>query len=276
MSSTGDVARAIEELVTQTPLAGSKLRRALDERFPGWSPQSENLRSLREFIAKHVPTVAICGRAGFDIIYGPASAAVPHDAATPMDTRSVNAWRVWVSPRSRYTLLLSADRRSLSVASTASTGDGSLAIQPPGVDFHRTVARDFLTQLPQESHAHLEAALSSPDDSWWPRWVEAIAAAKATTQWQAHRKDRFSRRLRTALEDAGVPSDAASEMLDSLRSSPEARRPRPSRGKSEDAEVEQVRRIMLAAVARMSLSELRDLRVPAGILLDVLNNSAAK
>lgn len=159
---------------------------------------------------------------------------------------------------------------------------------------YRAQARIYAEQQAEgELTAILLETLEHP--IFYPRWIAALRAHRTASvnhlkMWEIMRTELVVERLRHELEQAGVNQDRASLIVDELR--PKASRtPRklsenhtptqdrqpetfsPARA-TESKDLQELRALMHRAIDRMSLADLNEIRVPAGLLLEIYQKPA--
>lgn len=277
-----EISSAIRSIVASGgELPGSRLAAVLQERQPGWRPADFGARSLREFVAANVTGVVVVGRAGMDVIYGLEGAKGPASPeAALLPPVQPDFWRIWVSSNSPYVLLV--DRTSAVVKAvprgTSATEDEILLV-PPDVDVHRSVAQEFLARVSDGSRARLQEILEQPLDRWWQSWVRELRGSSLLSDWNTFRRHAFEGRFRSQLLAAAMSEASSDRVLAEIRQrhldAPQRRRSS-LHASAEREDGEDIRRVVLEAVRRMSIAELRDLRLPLGVVLDVLASSTSR
>ncbi len=282
-ASVQEISKAIRDIVAEAgQVPGSRLSATLKERSPGWTPAEFGVRSLREFVAAHVPGVIVVGRTGMDVLYGltgsePPPAPSPGVAQVP--TSDPDFWRIWVSPNSPFALVVNRSGANIKAVRRGESPApaGHVLLEPPGVDVHRGIARKFSETVPEDLRARLLAALEKSSDGWWQSWLRELRGSVHLGPWNTFRRSAFEDRLREQLSAAALSDPDIEHVLATIRDHHLAVAPRKRRASHAvdvvNADADSLRRIVLAAVARMSPSELRDLRLPLGIVLDVLASS---
>lgn len=269
-----EIAMAVKSIVAEAgPLPGSRLAGMVKERFPEWNPADFEVRNLREFISAHVSEVVVAGRSGMDVIYASgAMTVIPTDPSLAVQD-DVDFWRVWVSPNSPYRL--SVDRTTAALHALrrgVSAGSDELVLDPPGIDIHRSVAQEFLPGLPIDLQARLKAVLDAGSSQWWQSWVSELRASDRLLSWNTFRHEKFEKQMSDRLRAEGMEQATIDRVLETVQRRPAAARPgarRISALKERDDRGE-LRRIVAESIQRMSVAELRELRLPIGIVLDVL------
>lgn len=273
-----EISTAIRSIVASAgQVPGSRLSAALKERAPSWRPADFGARSLREFVAANVVGVVVVGRAGMDVIYGLDGAEVPasSDTGHPPSVQP-DFWRIWVSPNSPYVLVV--DRASAvlrAVPRGTTTTQEEVLLEPPAVAVHRSIAMEFLGRVPDEMRARLQGLLERAPDGWWQAWMRELRGSPLLSAWSGFRREALESRLRSLLL-AGTMSEASSALIleavrrRHLEAPPRPGWARPLASPESAPEGEGLRRVVLDAVSKMSSAELRDLRLPLGLVLDAL------
>ncbi len=279
-----EISSAIRDIVAASgQIPGTRLSAALKERSPGWTPSEFGVRSLREFVATHVSGVVVVGRSGMDVIYGLAGSERPSSPdVVQVPSSEPDFWRIWVSPNSPFALVV--DRTSGHIKAIRRGGapadEGQVLLEPPGVDVHRSVAREFLEKVPEELRARLRSSLEQSSDGWWQAWLRDLRGSTHLPSWNSFRRDAFEHRLRSQLSAATTNEPEIERVLATIRDHHLEASPRGRRATSQvdlnRIEVDDLRRLVIEAVRRMSPPELRDLRLPLGVVLDVLASSKSR
>lgn len=237
------------------------------------------VRNLREFISRYVPAVAIVGRSGMDVLYGLQGTA----PTLPSPRSSSSAWRVWASPKSKSTLLLSRTTGTVAVVPRDSQDDPSLLrLDPPSSDVHEAMAREFLTQLRDPLRQELADAL--PRASWWVEWARLLRSTPDEDSWLKLRRERLLAEFRERLGEAEFPEAAAAAAVAAL-SQPHVPRQiskqfDPTKlmpkelalSRPNDKGLENLRRLVREVVSRMTEEDLRALKLPVGLVSDLLDS----
>ena len=272
-----DISAFILDAVRDRPIQGSQLAQLIRAQYPDWSAEVCGARNLRDYVERLVDGAGVVGRSGMDVVYGitnPGGASTdPMPAETP--ATEVNLWRIWVSPNSPYAL--SIDKASGVVSqvnrSAAATQEGALRLEPAPFKIHEAVARDFAARIHDERDISLPS--TGGPDGWWFDWQKALKGLGLDASWHEHRASSLETALETALAELGL-SDEAKEMAfarivedRSIRRRSAASHASERTGSRTDLEA-----IALAAIPKMSSSDLRELKIPLGIVLDVLAQHA--
>ena len=275
-----EVATAVEALVAPAPLLGSQLAAKLRVEITDWDPASFGVRNLKEFISRHVPSVVVARRSGMDVVYATAGTEVElsESRTPPPQNGTIGVWRVWLSPRSPYALAIDADMAGLhAIHRAADNVPGDARLDPPDGAFHRSLAHTFLRELAASPPGLVDAANSTARD-WWQTWSAHLETAGHLSDWMRFRSERFAEHLVEGLVAKGVSLEAAQGIVEHARADQPAKRMRIQRvaDRLPDKAGDELRRVVLNAIGRMSSADLRDLRLPVGVVLDVIAESAAR
>lgn len=272
-----DLVRAI--IASDGRATGSRVAAAIRERFPEWRAATSGARNLREFLGQHAPEVVVVGRAGMDVVFGPPSAIQPTPVSTAQDDadRVRELWRVWVSPNSPH--ILAVDRETGAVTTTTRGGGpsaGVIALAPPDGGEHRAVARGFAAQLAPEFAEQFRTIADSPNPSWWQVWSAELRRGGLIDQWNGFRRAQFEGLFRRRLQDEHLPEELIEKALKALRQSQADRsagapRAQPLRADPAPMSETFARQLAISIMQRMTVAELRELRLPFGVVIDVLS-----
>jgi hypothetical protein len=272
-----DVAKVVTAIVEEAvEILGSRLAAELRKRIPEWAPQNFGCRNLREFVSRHVIDVAVSRRAGMDVRYvlsGPGSSdpEVRNDQGEEADF-----WRAWVSPNSPVALIIERAGGGIRLVPRKFVPpDGELLVEPPSVGVHKEIATSFLENVPDSVADLLKAALEAPDAIWWQAWKRTLGNTEYLHQWTVFRRNRLEGRLETQLRQVGIEQTKAAEILQRVRKTQTTTRANTSQNGTldlspNDAATTALRRLIIGAVQHMDAKELREIRLPLGLVLDLL------
>lgn len=154
---------------------------------------------------------------------------------------------------------------------------------------YRVLAGQFAAQQDSPLREKLEECLVEPH--FYDPWIDALRASgsperKLLKTWESLRTEHVVKRLGERLTNAGVSVALQAEIISAARPRMKAAAqqapapgissasisPRPAAqaaiSSPDDVALERLREIVHASVDRMSFAELREVRIPAGILLD--------
>lgn len=268
-----DVADCILESVRGGSTQGSQLAQSVRSRYPDWTPEQAGARNLRDFIDRFVDGVTVVGHAGMDVIYGLAGEGVEGGLVASTgggDALEVNLWRVWVSPNSPYALSIDQEEGEVTqMPRSDSRAVGHVRLDPAPQDDHQEVAREFARRLEGQREVVLPAIGSR--DGWWLDWQKGLKALGLESAWHEYRSTALEERLRASLEAQDLSDDARERALAAIiadrsvgRRAP-AQRPEPPRDERAILEA-----VLFGAIKKMDMSDLRELKIPVGVVLDVV------
>jgi hypothetical protein len=128
--------------------------------------------------------------------------------------------------------------------------------------------------MPDDLKPRLQSALELTTDQWWQQWLRELRGSEHLAQWNAFRRRRLEGALTDRLRNAGLSELKAESILYSVRERHAAATERKRAQRSPSAEEgAALRKVAIAAIERMSTAELRELKLPLGIVLDAVNAS---
>ena len=278
-ANVGLVSDSIREVVGSLGVvSGTTLAERVRARHPGIGITDLGSKSLRDFIAHHVSGVRVVGRAGMDVVYG-------LDDGPPQSPRGTelpkpDLWRIWVSPNSPQSLVLDPETRRLySGPKRDNPPTGAVMVNSPNKTEHRAIAERFLPSLPAGLRLELSGVLTSQVDGWWQEWVSRLRGSEYLATWNAFRRQELEDLLRQRLQSVGMPPPEIEVALSQVHESHSVARKkaepvaeaRPSQ--LDLCALKDLRRLVMIAVSRMSQGELRELRLPLGLVLDSISES---
>lgn len=201
----------------------------------------------------------------------------------------VELWKFFSNPNQSCSLAVDPSTGAIFVAALR-------AIFPVGLqklermdgEDYRVLAGQFAAQQEPQLREKLEACLS--ETHFYDFWINVLKGAgsqdrKLLKTWETLRTEHVAKRLGERLSSAGVPVALQAEIISAARA---RKKPATAQGSAQenvsaphrlsqhvagvatdDVALDRLREIVHAAVDRMSLTELREVRIPAGILLDV-------
>lgn len=270
MTEKSEVIEAVRRLVDEAgEILGSKLAMDLKAAVPDWSAEEFGARSLRDFIVSNVDGVVVAGRSGMDVVY---STSAPKDGPPARAAKAepaADAWRAWVSPNSPFALAFNtANGNTVLIKRAAAVPEGHVRIEPTTVEEHRAIARDFLDSVAEPARDTLRAIVDSPDEQWWRRWLAELKKLGDLATWNTFRHERLRELLKARLDASGLDETARSTAAGTVAQS---RQPRPRKRSRAPQTRNDVRVVVAAVIEKMSEEDLRDLKLPVGLVLDVLD-----
>ena len=265
-------------LRTSDGVQGSKLASAIRKVIPSFQPSDYGARSFRDFLETHVPSVAVVGNAGMDVMYGLASTDTLQAARVARSAPGISSsfWRAWASPASGRALDI-ADSGEVTLVELGQAQHHEL--RPLPAPEHRKVAEAFLATKQEAAEpwvAQLRVALENQSEAWWIAWMSATRSNPAlNAAWLRFRRQRLQEALETQIGSMGLSPEAyeraLSEVLRSRRVRPEERLPRPDMVARHPAgDVSGLRELVKRVIDLLDEGEVRRLALPVGTVFDVL------
>ncbi|HGM4946146.1 hypothetical protein I5T87_08815 [Stenotrophomonas maltophilia] len=268
MDKTEVVGYIQAEIAADSGIAGAELTRRLRERWPEWSPLALGSKTLRSFITDNLPGIGVVGQRGLDPVYGVTS-------SSGAESRDENLWRIWASPGSPCSLVISPHDGQLGVVGrTEAAPEGGVKLSAPGVEAHRQIARDFLEHQFQGASSDLEPLIGS-GTHWWQQWMKEVKKRGISASWGQFRFHRLLALFSAELASRGVVGAAEGAAIVQLRGSMQGETSsiHTSEPQTGSNSLSQLRQIAIGAIERMSEEQLRQLKVPLGSVLDALKHS---
>lgn len=294
MDSPETIASRISEYIQARPnkiVSGTDLAQFLKFTFPDFSPLAFGVPKLRLFLQRFVPGIAPVGRTGGDLLYGvrpplaseqqpetrvlnasAASSGPPPRPVTSTAAMSHQLWKSFSSPNSLWHIYANSETGEIQVIAPGNPGLSApwVVIPPLPAEIHAQVIKSFIATLPDEKHRNaLQSLLLQP--RWWDRIYAVTLQLGLLRDWQFHRRREILRAFSDALRDASIPARQKPSILPPSSSQPNSERTLPP--EVEHAKLgkdERLRRAVISAVEKMSVSELRILLIPVGYLADEL------
>ncbi len=249
---------------------GSQLAHMLRSQYPDWTPQQAGARNLRDFVERFVEGVTVIGRSGMDVIYG----VVAQDgsslhAPSAGDRGDVNLWRIWVSPNSPYALAVDPGSGDvIDVPRSTSASEGHVRLEPAPQDAHQEIAQGFARRF-EAQHDALVGRIGT-SDGWWRDWQRVVRSLGLEPAWHEYRSAELEERLRSTLGVLGLSGEAFDRALGVIVRDRSRRRSDSSSQQRAPTEHLDLQAILLDAIPKMDTSDLRQLKIPVGVLLDVI------
>lgn len=287
MEPAENVAAQIAELIRKLPsktVAGSRLSAWVGLTFPEFSPAQYSCANLRDFIRTHASSVSEIGRTGEDIIYGLHGAQIAEgpevhktneQPLSPQDKEprisvDTTIWKTFSSPQAPYKLFGHPESGFLQVVAPGAPSPGVPWVNIPSCspETNLQIAKDFISNLENESHRQLLTQILGIPRWWIPFFINAKNVGLAR-EWISFRRKRIILEFQESLKSHGIPLGRYSRGV--IRGQ---RLARPSLARALPAapasKVSLLRRVASGAVERMSSEELRALSLPLGHVLDEL------
>ena len=276
----------ISRLVQNSPnnkLPGSALAVLLKRGYPDFRPEDFGSRNLREFIRKYAKEVFEDGKNGGDIRYavtllpsmGEASSrqqefrAISSIPAIPRRlTVDTPVWKTFASPTAPYRIYANRETGEFRVLHAQQPAPEGAWVQvlscPP--ETHIQIAKEFIDGLSDDSAKNQLTKILGLD-SWWNHFFFSARNFGVERQWSAFRRRRLHAELERGLRSLGIPLPFSSQQPAYVPSIADSMQPQPIAEQQIDSKV---RRIAAAVIRRLSDSELREVWLPLGHVLDEL------
>jgi hypothetical protein len=253
-------------------------------------PTGKNAAS--RFIDKYFDGFLVrTGKQGSDNVYSIGELAPDDEPSISYDY-----WRSFVRPNAKMRVVLFGDPVSFALSSDGEvSGDEQIInnITPIELD---VVRRQFVER---KSQVGVESFLPSMDMPY-PVWTEALKSSNYPLykDWTAFRIDALLGVFAGRLRHAGVPEERLEFLMNIMRRSQASRKPNTQRlpntvasakigltprasqitesMQTESSTDDEFRGIVLQAVSNMSIADLRELKLPAGTLLDAFLSKLKK
>jgi hypothetical protein len=283
----GDISRLVKTS-PEGKILGSALAVLLKRGYPDFRPESFGCRNLRDFIRRYAKEVFETSRQGTDVVY--TSAAMPTLSLEAIRSREFDAisspptpsrkwaiptavWKTFTSPNAFYRAYVNRDNGDFRVVRKVEAEPGVpwLQIQPCSSAAHLQIAREFTDDLGNElAKVELEKVLSL--ESWWTHYFFATRRFGVESLWSAYRRRRLHEEFEKQLRSLCVPLPLVPASKPSLPSYPSPDESLETNQLSEvkpESEADStLRRIAIAVVRRLPESDLREVWLPLGHVLD--------
>jgi len=277
------IAADLSRLVQNSPqqkILGSALAVLLKRGYPDFRPEDYGCRNLREFVRRYVREVFEGGRKGSDVLYS--AALLPTMAEEPARAQEFTkiseapsfirrshvdpaVWKTFASPNAPYRIYANRETGELRVLQAQRIAPEGPWVQVSScpAETHLQIAKEFLSGLADEpAKAQLTKILDL--DSWWDHFFFSARNFGVEKQWSAFRRRRLRDELVKQLQTLGVP----------LTASVRPAVPEPPTGVIELQTAEEndsrLRAITSGIIRRMPVSDLREIWLPLGYVLDEL------
>jgi hypothetical protein len=273
-----DIARLVQSSPNHRIL-GSSLAVLLKRVHPAFRPEDFGCRNLREFVRTNVKQVFEHARQGTDILYSasllPAMGETANSqgelqkmSSAPTISRrlfvTTAVWKSFVSPNAFYRIFANRETGEFRVLKRHEESPDTpwLLVPPCSPEIHLRIAREFVENLPDET-TKTELTKILGLDSWWNHFFLSARARGVDRQWSAYRRRRLHDEFEQQLKSLGVPLPSSSVAPAAAPSVVEA-----SAAPLSDEGNSALRRIASAVIRRLPASDLREVWLPLGYVLD--------
>ncbi|MBX9775228.1 MAG: hypothetical protein K2Y71_12540 [Xanthobacteraceae bacterium] len=277
-------------------VTGSQLRQLVDATCPGFDVKTAagtNVGALTTLLKRHYNDIVhLVGKAGGDNIFliGGADPNPVQAAAAP---RPVSLWTAFASPALGHEVVYDRDQKSLTTQVKGATLlQSQVRLAAPSNEEFHAIAQEFIQSAPTDMQEQLQKILGL-GDRFYLSWISFLKVRDTAVyhRWGLFRVKRIVDLLRNRLVEAKVPVeevDKAVELLGSQQQAAYQERAQairqymappespPAQGSSlpvqvskpEPADVENARAVAIAAIKNMSLTEIRQITLPLGAIID--------
>ncbi len=279
------VAKEITRIISTSPepsVPGTLVAASLKLHIPEFRAANFGCRNLKDFIARYAGDLMVVGHAGLDARYGMKSSGAisrpegklqsPGVAAPATETSSpktryfdAEAFRAYASPSGVFAAYVNRQTGELRAQAVSSAELGGDWVRIPSLsrEDHVDMARRFVESLPDKERNELEPLIGA-GQQWHVAFWEATRGLNLEPAWKKSRSDRIAVSLTKALEALGVPLRATS----SLRRPTHVSAPSPESLSRPGRAPDFAKLLAVRAVERMSIRELRGLRLTLGEFID--------
>jgi hypothetical protein len=275
----------ISRLVKSSPdgkILGSALAVLLKRGYPDFRPEAFGCRNLRDFIRKYAKEVFETTRRGTDVVYSAAvMPAMSLEAARSQEFRTISSapnptrrlsiptsvWKTFTSPNAFYRIFANRETGDFRVLRNFEQAPLApwVQVQSCSAAVHLQIAREFTDDLPDDAtKAELGKILAL--ESWWTYFFVATRQFKVESLWSSYRRRRLHTEFEQQLKSLGVPLPLLAPAVPrpSLAVSTE----RSEEMKPEGTDDSALRRVAISVIRRLPASELREVWLPLGYVLD--------
>jgi hypothetical protein len=282
MTNVEEISTAITSFLHSRPgpATGAQISATVSRQFPGISYLDYGCEKLKDFIARHVPGLKAVGRAGGDIVY--ALASTQSSVLQPQPTKQsadleAAVLRLFSSPDAPYALYANAEARQLIILLRVETAPGHpwTFVPPLAKQMHENIARDFAGTIEDETkRSYLTEVIGTP--RWWLAYWSRAAQSGVQADYRSFRHTRLREALEGTLKNLGfvdteytvTASPGAAPSISAPTSPSRAIRP----ASHDRAETPELRGIAARFLEHMSATEIREMRVPVGAVLDAIQS----
>lgn len=275
-----DLSRLVQSSPNRTIL-GSSLAVLLRRVHPAFRPEDFGCRNLRDFVRRYVKEVFENAKRGTDIEY--CAALLPTMGETSnsqqelqkMSSRPVlgrrlfitaAVWKTFVTPKSFYRAFANRETSEFRVLQRHEETPAAPWVSVPSCspEAHVRIAREFVENLPDET-AKTELTKILGLDTWWYHFFLSARNFGVERQWSAYRRRRLHDEFEQHLKSLGVPLPSSVPPAPAATISSVTETDSPP---APDDENSALRRIAAGVIRRLPASDLREVWLPLGYVLD--------
>ena len=241
--------------------------------------------ALKAFVEAHLADMLEqCGNRGGDIVYREAGS----DTVVASSVSAQDIWKCFVSPSTKSHLVFAIDQGVLIAKGTPPRLDrNELGIDHVTLEEHAAIRFEFSSDPGRAENPTIISAEQFSEN--FPKWIELIRSGDADLykNWGLFRRARIleifeSRLSRLEIDPVDITNlvtqmgaaqrQQYAERKEANENEREAElKDRTTARAGGGSHLEDARRIAGMAIERLSLEELRGLRLPLGIILDIVN-----
>jgi len=246
--------------------------------------------ALSTFVSKYLSDIlAVAGSAGGDVKYTIAGVSATPYAPSPQSATSSQVWRAFVSPGSSDLVVVNAESGALSLAAHGvSVSAPKFVIEPCSAAELQGFMAAYIETLDQESQNNFRTSL--PPAYSYASWLKCLSSigGEHFSKWLQFRKEEV---LRVFVErvEGRVPAELVNTCVAVMRRSYQEKNaavtssavttksggmvnvgPKPGVLQVPAAKVTMTRDLAQKAIASMSIEQLRELRIPLGVMVDMM------
>lgn len=274
-----EIGTEISRLVQTSPngqILGSALAVLVKRFHPDFRAEDFGCRNLRDFIRMYSKGVFEIAKRGTDVLYSASLLPAMSEGSTraqefrdmhavpahpPRPILPTQAWKTFTSPNEFYRLFAN---RASGEFRVLRRGDPPLSepwvlVQSCLPSVHLQIARDFTENLSDEV-AKIELAKVLGLESWWTHFFLAARRFGLEREWSAFRRRKLHAELDQQLKSLGVPLPVSPRRANS-----------PAKSFAVPPPVVDdmfLRRIASAVIGKLPSSDLREVWLPLGYVLD--------
>jgi hypothetical protein len=272
------VGELLLKFVSEAPgqqILGAKLGGLLRAEYPTFSPSQFQSRNLRQFIRTYVPDIVDRGRSGPDYCYGLASSVETSQCDSERTgataPRTAFDWKAYSNPA--YPFVLAANRMTgeyQTRSQDAVPSEPWVVLPKPTSDDHLHIAREFVQTLSEPMRTTLAEILAAP--LWFTKFSAAAKRSGLGSSWASFRTSRLREKFDHSLITLGIPNVAEKPVPAPLASrsysNPSPNAPFRRLDVKSPARETALRKLVQLVVADMAISDLRELALPIGKVMD--------
>ena len=293
LSNQIDIIRAALMRFAGTRQTGSQLRALIDSAAPGIDIREiagvpVGPGALTKLLASNFSDIAVpIGKAGGDNLYFIGSSANEFSNQGGEISPALNIWTAFASPDVGVDVLYNKENKSLSVRSKDSmNSEEELRISSVSPEEFRQIAETFSKTAPKEFQQELTDTINQNDFAFH-KWISVLRRGPAGLyqDWGQFRIQKFAELFRQRLSISGLPEQQIEDAVHTLRTEQSiAFKLRTQatlknanqttlfglqKNESElNSDINDAREIAKVLINYMSMSEIRQISVPLGAIID--------